>query len=343
MSILRGALDASLTCLGVVFFYLGLARIVIYVRRKAPRVLMYHACEERESDFVRGLSVNTTPDAFAAHLDHLRKYYRIVDVAVLCQEPAQEFAVAITFDDGLRSVYANAFPHLRSRNLPATCYLVSDLFEQPRLIWLNELNWFLQTNPGTAKRIAAQMFGLSELLSVPRLIQAVIARYEPALIAKLLAELRTRMNVKEGQLAEQERLYVDRDEIEEMSQCRITFGNHSASHAVLSRLDEVSCRDEIERADSCIRNLPGSIRSLAYPFGRVNEETRRIAIELGYTSLMEVEGDNQPFDRLRIGRVNVTTMSPAELFARMEVTAPAKLLIKRVAIAIQAWLRSRFG
>ncbi len=113
-----------------------------------------------------------------------------------------------------------------------------------------------------------------------------------------------------------------------MAHSSITFGNHSGSHAVLSLLSEEDCRDELSRAQNALKRFPGSIPSLAYPFGLANEATRRIAIELGYTTLLEVEGRNHPVDPLRVGRVNVTSDSPAVLFARIEIIAPAKCRIK---------------
>ena len=75
--------------------------------------------------------------------------------------------------------------------------------------------------------------------------------------------------------------------------------------------------------------MQGSIQSFAYPFGISTEATRRIAIELGYTTLLEIEGLNHPVDPIRVGRLNVTSISPAVLFAQMEIVAPIKFRLKR--------------
>ena len=88
-------------------------------------------------------------------------------------------------------------------------------------------------------------------------------------------------------------------------------------------------------------SIPESTRSLAYPFGLFTESTRRIAQDLGYTMLMGVEGGNDPWDRSHVGRVNVTSISPAVLFAKMEVTAPLKFRVKRFVRAIRARFRFR--
>jgi peptidoglycan/xylan/chitin deacetylase (PgdA/CDA1 family) len=173
------------------------------------------------------------------------------------------------------------------------------------------------------------------------MIAAMIARYDRARILDLLTELRRRCEAAPETLAQRAHLHLDAEEIVEMSRGGITFGNHSASHAVLPRLNPSECQEEIERAQALLATLPGSIPSLAYPFGRGDAATERIAWDLGYTTLMEVEGDNDPLDRRHVGRLNVTSIPPSVLFARMELVAPLKFRAKRFWQRLQA--RSRAG
>ena len=300
---------------------------------------MYHACEEAESDFIRGLSINTTPARFAAQLDFLRKYYQVVSLTSLGGDGQPDRAVVITFDDGFRSVYEHALPMLRARSLPATCYLVTDRIDDRSSIWINELNWFLRRHRAVTRRLVAHRLGISRFCSMPNFLQAIIDRYDPEVIADLLAELRTRLAPAGGTLGRTDWLYIGRHEIEEMSRDGFTFGNHTGSHAVLPRLDEAACREEIRRAQAVLGGLPRAIVSLAYPFGRYDEAVLSIARDLGYTTLMEVEGDNDPLDRLHVGRLNVTSFSPAVLFARMEVVARIKPRIKRLLRGIRHRIR----
>jgi peptidoglycan/xylan/chitin deacetylase (PgdA/CDA1 family) len=311
-------------------YYTGLAPLVIWLRRRSVRVLMFHAIEDAESDFTRGLSINTRPTLFEAHLDLLEKHYRIVSNLALGVEKLPERAVVITFDDGLRSVYLNAFPLLKARGLCASCYLCTDVIGNRSLIWLNELTWFLTRHAAQARPIVTRRIGLPGTCADLVLTEQLIARYDREKISELLMELRHSIGVEHTDLASTARLYLDRPEIEEMARNGFTFGNHSGSHAVLSRLSEPDCREELARARDALRDVPGSIPSLAYPFGRFTETTRRIAIELGYTTLLEVEGMNNPIDPLGVGRLNVTSISPAVLFARMEVVAPIKFRLKRL-------------
>jgi len=328
--LVKGAFESLVTGVGVLLYYCGLAGLVIGTFRRAPRVLLYHACQERENDVIRGLSINTTPAHLTAQLDFLQKHYRVVPLASLTDGTLPDRAVVITFDDGFRSVYEIALPLLRARNLPATCYLVTDTIEGKSSIWVLELNWYLQRHCAIARPLVERRFGGSRFCSIRELVETVIKRYDAEEIVDLLAELRVKLGPVADVPALGQRLFLDRAEIEEMARHGFTFGSHTASHAVLPRLGSSECRDEIDRGRLLFSDLPGSVDSLAYPFGKSDDATRRIAVELGYGTLMEVEGDNDPFDRFRVGRLNVTSVSPAVLFARLELTARIKFRIKRL-------------
>jgi peptidoglycan/xylan/chitin deacetylase (PgdA/CDA1 family) len=334
--------ESVLTSLGVLMYHAGLAGTVIRLSRR-PRVLMYHACEECESDFTRGLAINTTPALFEKHLEFLTRHYRIVPLATLVGGHAPERAVVITFDDGFRSVHEHAFPLLKSRGLPATCYLVTNVIEDRALIWILALNWYLERHRAVAGPLVARGLGVCRRCSKDGLMRAAIARYSPGRIAELMRELRAALGPVVADQAYSEGLFLRRADIDEMSRGGFSFGNHTASHVVLPNLDVSACREEIATARALLAAVPESDDSLAYPFGLYNPETARIARELGYTTLLLVEGDNQPFDPHHIGRLNVTSISPARLFARMELTAPLTFRIKRLAKRAPAALRSRFG
>jgi peptidoglycan/xylan/chitin deacetylase (PgdA/CDA1 family) len=328
LDLTRAALELPLVVLGVALYHLRLAPFVIWLRRHSTRVLMFHAVEAEESPFIFGLSINTPPIQFAAQLDFLVEHYHVVSISACRTAPLPARALVITFDDGLRSVYQHAFPLLKALGAPATCYLCTDVIGNHSLIWLNELAWFLHHHSLRAEPIVAAWLGLTGHRSRRALVQGLIARYDRARIGELLDTLRGSLAVAPDQLAGDASLYLTPADIEDMAKGGIAFGNHSASHAVLSLLSEEDCRNELTRARDALDHFPGSIPSLAYPFGLANDVTRRIAVELGYNTLLEVEGRNHPVDPLRVGRVNVTSDSPAVLFARVEIVAPAKCRIK---------------
>jgi len=328
--LLNAGLTALLTVFGIILYSLGFGRLLIKLRRKSPRVLMYHACEPEESDFTRGLSINTPPSRFKEQLNFISKYYRIVTLEDLCREDIPERAVVITFDDGYRSVYEHAFPLLKAHGFHATVFLVADVVDNGGVIWLNALSWYLSRDPSKARDLISERLGCSRTAPWDRFLDSLIADYDPVVVTNVLEELETKLGGSASRVARQERLYLGESEIAEMARHGVTYGNHTVSHPNLRRLSIDARRGELTIAKQSLLAIPGSIDALAYPFGIHDEVTRALAVELGYSMLLEVKGNNQPLDLLHIARLNVTSDSPGMLFAKMEVVYPFKAFLKHI-------------
>jgi peptidoglycan/xylan/chitin deacetylase (PgdA/CDA1 family) len=86
-------------------------------------VLCYHAISEQWP-----AALSSTPEQFEAHLSVLtRRGYRGVTFHEAVREPVAKRAVAITFDDGYRSVLDLARPVLEHYNMPATVFVPTAL------------------------------------------------------------------------------------------------------------------------------------------------------------------------------------------------------------------------
>lgn len=99
-------------------------------------ILMYHylSVPPADADIYR-LDLSVTPDQFAAHLDALQTAgYTTISLYDLVQNltqgaPLPEKPVVITFDDGYRDNYENAFPLLVAHNMTATFFVVTDFID----------------------------------------------------------------------------------------------------------------------------------------------------------------------------------------------------------------------
>ncbi|SEO42892.1 polysaccharide deacetylase family protein [Aquisalimonas asiatica] len=87
---------------------------------------MYHRFGEDDYP-----STSISLDTFEAHLDHLEEEYTIWPMERIVEhlengEPVPDRTVAITIDDAYRSVYENAFPILKERDLPYTVFVATE-------------------------------------------------------------------------------------------------------------------------------------------------------------------------------------------------------------------------
>ena len=94
-------------------------------------ILMYHMISEPRSEKERRYACQ--PARFANHMRFLRKRsFNVVSLEAVgkylhSKETIPERSVVITFDDGFRNNYENAFPILREFDFPATAFIVSGL------------------------------------------------------------------------------------------------------------------------------------------------------------------------------------------------------------------------
>jgi peptidoglycan/xylan/chitin deacetylase (PgdA/CDA1 family) len=83
-------------------------------------ILMYHSIDST------GSAISVTAEAFRRHVRWLASaQVRVVDVAELLELPAEDEAVALTFDDGFESFGALAAPLLEEHGFTATVFVVS--------------------------------------------------------------------------------------------------------------------------------------------------------------------------------------------------------------------------
>jgi len=120
------------------FFYSGLCRLrERLIHKNKAIVLMYHrvlAESENKDNLHPGMYVSTL--SLDLHLRYLSKYYSIVTLDELQQWKLgrmsfEKTPCVITFDDGWRDNYTNAFPLLKKYDVPATIFLVTGAIDTP--------------------------------------------------------------------------------------------------------------------------------------------------------------------------------------------------------------------
>lgn len=317
-------LTASLYALGLGLYYLGVASLVRRFGRKNPKILLYHDCAPTETVYTAELHCTTSPDTFRAHIDYLKKHYKFVDVETIAEGRAPDGAIAITFDDGYSSVYEHAFPVLKEANVPATIYLISSVVDNATLVWVNELNFFLRKAGPEALACTRKHFAISGSEKVDEVISHCRLNYRPEQMGALLGELRELMKRPVAEHAAEASLYLSWDQIAEMSEREITFGNHSRTHPNMERLTEEEQRAEIIGAQVDLKKHLSSIQSFAHPFGHKGDSTVTLVMNAGIACAADVGGYNVPVMAQSLGRTHLSEETVAGMFARMEVVEPMK-------------------
>jgi len=84
-------------------------------------ILTFHSVDSTDS------VLSIAPEQLRSLVGAIRQSgHRIVPLRELLDAPAEPRRIALTFDDGMRSLYENAMPVLRDEDAPATVFLTSD-------------------------------------------------------------------------------------------------------------------------------------------------------------------------------------------------------------------------
>lgn len=321
-------LDQVLAVIGRLLWHLRLAPLVRRLRRRSPRIVLYHACEPVESSFTEGLGVNCPPDVFAAQLDHLRRYYRVVKLADIESPNPPPGAALITFDDGYRSVLEHAAPALAARDLPAVVYLITGVVDNVDLVWVNEINWLLQRHPGDVAPLARSALGLDADADIEAIMSAAVGGYDAALVARLLTDAWSMVDDDRDDVVAGLNLYLGWDDVRMMTQRGFEFGSHSVTHPDLRRIEREQAEREVDDSVAAVAQQVGACTSFAFPFGFTDSDRLALLESRNLRSVMLVGSVHPQRPPVRRTRVSLTSADDAQIFAELEIIEPVKGLVR---------------
>lgn len=264
---------------------LGLAALGRRRNRRLPAVLMYHGVVERPPRLSRQILVRS--GIFARHMEHLARHHRVVHLSELVQGLQggdwPDGAVAVTFDDGLRSNYSLAFPHLRRFEIPATVFLTTGHIGTARPLWQDRLALALELTDRRTLVSAGNRIDLSSdrtrTRAFNRLVGDLLSRpasEKDEQLAKLLDDLEVEVDEVPEDHAYRP---LGWEEVREMARDGLVeFGAHTRSHDSLVRQDPGQASAQIRASRDDITERTGKTPELfAYPNG---DESRPVREEV---------------------------------------------------------------
>ncbi len=134
------------TIVSFLFYFSGTVGLYIFFRKKVLRryrniVLTYHRI--RDDDKEPDISVST--ENFKRQISYLKNHFNVISlndiVDNLSNQPNTSIDnIAITFDDGYKDNFLNAFPILKNYKLPAIIFLVSgQIAKREDMLNMNEI------------------------------------------------------------------------------------------------------------------------------------------------------------------------------------------------------------
>jgi peptidoglycan/xylan/chitin deacetylase (PgdA/CDA1 family) len=291
-------------------------------------------------------------------MEYLKKNRHVVPLSDVIKHFRGElelsrYSVAVSFDDGYRDNYDNAYPVLRSLELPATVFLTVGYIGSSRKLWWervlemldemdkNELQMILAGGSICPEKTARELISYtSQNGDRTKLGASVIDSFK---LMKEDQRIRLVDLLDEAQKPNKDdndkRSFLSWAEIKEMAANNITFGSHTMYHPILTQVTKARAREEIQTSKSELESgLKREVAFFAYPDGMFNSEIMQLVAEAGYEAAFATSRHNTntghhlyALGRRRVGEGH--SMFPDGNFSKelfeMEISGLFKILFLR--------------
>jgi peptidoglycan/xylan/chitin deacetylase (PgdA/CDA1 family) len=268
-----------------------------------------------ENEKILNATFDTCPsfpvDLFKKVLLIIKRHYKVVSLSTLCENlfSSQPLA-AITLDDGWRDNYEFGFPILRSLELQAAIFIVTGKVGSDEPFWQQKLGMAFQAVTNRMNHPLEfelrRLLGVDQKVPLEKDLYVKTVKKWKSLSFKDIQKNISRLSI--GMNNCQSRLFLNQQEITEMSQNGIEFGAHTIDHVVLTNESDEAIIFQLQESKKYIENLlQKPVYALAYPNGAYSRNIIKKAQKLGFTIGCTTESRkiNQHEKLLKLPRVDI--------------------------------------
>lgn len=282
----------------VLFNITGLFSLLVFLNKLFKRnkviILMYHRVFDLDDkgEFPHCLA-GPSSGSFRMQVEYLSKKYNLItleELALFCREKKHipPNSAVITIDDGYIDCYRNIFPILKKYNAPATMFLPTGYVGTDLLFWVDELAYRIKNT----KLKEFSLDGLGGRFKLESKKDRQEAMDSVIKIFKRLKEENRRqaMDALIKLLSNEEKISANLnltwEQVREMAGQRVSFGAHTITHPILTRINEEEARKEILGSKRRIeQEIKKPVLTFCYPSGEndtFNEFHKEILKENGF-------------------------------------------------------------
>jgi peptidoglycan/xylan/chitin deacetylase (PgdA/CDA1 family) len=305
--------------------------------RRKLTVLNYHRIEDTANltEISFRPNISATPQMFDRQMEYLSKHYHVITQGHFLNwlhsgGNLPDFPALITFDDGYRDNLAHALPILKKYDLPATIFLTSGYIGTSKGFY-----WDVSTYcfANTKKRSAHLPIVGEKAWDDEATSKSVLSEWVETLKRVGEAEKQSAMqalpSILEVEIPENtfENVMLSWEEARSMQTDGITFGAHTVTHPILTRVPLEQAEQELTESKRQIEEKLGrSVETIAYPNGQeqdispaVIDAAKRAGFQAAFSliagpsSLAEVRRDPFSIRRIYIGAADTLPRFAAKL------------------------------
>lgn len=268
------------------------ARIV-----ERPLILCFHRVKVQSDSLLDKRVGCISPRNFRKVLKFVKlmgyKFVALDELVSMVANGKLSKVAAVTFDDGFKDLYENAYPILKENRIPFTLFLITSLVDSEHLLWLHRLYMSVHKLADSERDVLLGKYAGSDGTRNPvKGIGEIIHSGSKKALMGLEAEVSSAAGWKgqdEASIAKD--LYLSKKEIEEMTANGLTLEVHGHEHWPLKSLNELETKEEIGACVNFIRErFQGSPKFLSLQYGKSNGCILDVTKAFGLIGMATMEG-----------------------------------------------------
>ena len=248
-------------------------------------ILLYHGVTSIKSKGIENSSnKHIHVDSFEREMAFIKKNYPILSMDEVISIYKKNKKIkgeyfAVTFDDGFKNNFTDAYPILLKYEVPATFYISTGMINSKKLFWVDKIECCINNSKKNKFDIKIQnkyySFDLSNkfskikaLTEIKKLCKLLPKKNKDKVIKDLSSTLNITPSIKYGKNYET----LTWANVRKMNKSKlITFGAHTIDHDILSYLKknemEYQVTESIKKLSS---EISENVRHFSYPEGQQN-------------------------------------------------------------------------
>jgi len=218
-----------------------------------------------------------TPNELKKVIDQVKQLgYTFTSLDELVQNVQQKKfnkLVAITFDDGYKDLFENAYPILRASNIPFTLFLTTSTIESERLLWQHKYYYLIERlTPAQKESYLSKNSYYDQNIEFEQFVDYLFFHKDKNSIEKMIANMSIEVNFNESdEQTLAQRLYLRKKELLEMQMHGLSIEIHGHEHWPFSALNQRDTEIEIRNSVQCLmQELKTKPNYFCLPYGVKN-------------------------------------------------------------------------
>ena len=295
-------------------------------QKQGVKIVHWHGVGE-DNIFIKGSKASISTGIFKEQVKYIKKHYSVISlidfIKSLKSGTLLSHSVVLTFDDCYRNLLLNAIPILIKYKLPSTIFVNSSFVGNKQLPWWVKLAYIVNIGEGKLLYDSFQdrliMKSLDSDYGYDNL-RSIALQNNTLQIDRICDGVLENLGISNLELAQNANLFWNPDDFLTVNKNLISFGNHTATHPILSILDpENQYREIYQGKEFLTKKLGIESPPFAVPNGRVQDLGNigeRIVRETGHSCLLYAYGgtNDKTSDRFHLKRKMIPPLN-GRLFA----------------------------